>query len=215
MIIVFPEVKVGSIIEYSYSLERETYHLKDWYFQGRIPVLYSEYQLKVPQIFRFSVQPSIVEPIEDKQEIIDESISMDEGFIETKSLKSSYIMRNLRGIKNEPFMGSPMDYMQRLNFQLTQIYYSESRIEDISLKWSNVIKNLWKREDFGDQLEKAVPAAMSFVDEAKKIADAEARMKFVYNHVRKSISWNGDENYIYTDNGITKTWESKTGNVGI
>ncbi|MFZ1371397.1 MAG: DUF3857 domain-containing protein [Ferruginibacter sp.] len=214
MIIVFPEVKVGSIIEYSYSLERETYHLKDWYFQGRIPVRYSEYQLKVPQIFRFSVQPSIVEPIEDKQEIIDESISMDEGFIETKSLKSSYIMRNLRGIKNEPFMGSPMDYMQRLNFQLTQIYYSESRIEDISLKWSNVIKNLWKREDFGEQLEKTVPAAMSFVEEAKKIADAEARMKFVYNHVRKSISWNGDENYIYTDNGITKTWESKTGNVG-
>ena len=30
---------------------------------------------------------------------------MGEGFVETKSLKSNYIMRNLPGIKDEPFMG--------------------------------------------------------------------------------------------------------------
>ena len=27
------------------------------------------------------------------------------------------------------------------------------------------------------------------------------------------MSWNGNEEYIYTDNGITNTWETKTGNV--
>jgi hypothetical protein len=204
---------VGSIIEYSYSIESETINLNDWYFQGRIPVKYSEYQLKVPQIFRFSVQPSVVDPIEDKHEVIDESISMDEGFMETKSLKSNYIMRNLPGIKNEPFMGSPMDYMQRINFQLTQIYYSDSRVEDISLRWSNVIKDLMKRDDFGVQLEKTVSAANSFVEEAKQIADAEIRMRFIYNRLRKSLTWNDEEKYVYTDNGIGKTWDNKTGNV--
>ena len=122
-------------------------------------------------------------------------------------------MRNLLGIKNEPFMGSPIDYMQRLNFQLTQIYYSESRIVDISLKWSNVIKDLRRREDFGLQLEKSISAAKSFVDEAKQIADAETKMKFIYNSLRKSMNWNEEEDYIYTDNGISKTWETKTGNV--
>jgi hypothetical protein len=213
MIIAFPEVKLGSIIEYSYSIESETINLNDWYFQGRIPVKYSEYQLKVPQIFRFSVQPSVVDPIEDKHEVIDESISMDEGFMETKSLKSNYIMRNLPGIKNEPFMGSPMDYMQRINFQLTQIYYSDSRVEDISLRWSNVIKDLMKRDDFGVQLEKTVSAANSFVEEAKQIADAEIRMRFIYNRLRKSLTWNDEEKYVYTDNGIGKTWDNKTGNV--
>lgn len=53
MIIAFPEVKVGSIIEYAYTIERETWNLRDWYFQRGIPVKYSEYQLKIPQIFRF------------------------------------------------------------------------------------------------------------------------------------------------------------------
>ncbi len=214
MIIAFPEVKVGSIIEYTYTIERETMgSLRNWYFQGRIPVRYSEYQLKIPQIFRFSVQPSVVDPIEDKQEIMNESISMDEGFIDTKLLKSNYIMRNLPGIKDEPYMGSPKDYMQRLEFQLTQIYYNENRIEDISLKWSNVLNDLRKREDFGLQLDKSITGARPFIEEAKQIADAETKMKFIYNHIRKSIHWNEEENYVYTDNGIVKTWDTKTGNV--
>ena len=214
MIIAFPEVKVGSIIEYSYTIERETYGLRNWYFQGRIPVRYSEYQLKIPQIFRFSVQPSIVDPYEDKQEVIDELLSADEGVVQTKSLKSNYIMRNLQGIKDEPFMGSPKDYMQRLEFQMTQIYYDENRIVDLSLKWKDVIKNrLNSDEDFGLQMEKTVPSSKSFVEEAKQIADVEKRMKFLYNNFRKKMNWNGNEEYVYTDNGISNTWETKTGNV--
>jgi hypothetical protein len=214
MIITFPEVKVGSIIEYSYTIERETYSLRNWYFQGRIPVRYSEYQLKIPQIFRFSVQPSVIDPIEDKQEVIDELISADEGVVQTKSLKSNYIMRNLQGIRNEPFMGSAKDYMQRLEFQMTQIYYNENRVVVLSLKWSDVIKNnLNKHEDFGLQLEKTVSGTRSLVEEAKQIADAETRMKFIYNNFRRSMSWNEEERYVYTDKGITGTWDSKSGNV--
>lgn len=35
MIIAFPEVKPGSVIEYSYAMERETMsNLRNWYFQG-------------------------------------------------------------------------------------------------------------------------------------------------------------------------------------
>jgi len=212
MVIVFPEVKVGSIIEYSYTIERETIDIRNWYFQGRIPVRYSEYQLKIPQFFRFSLQPSVFDPIEDKQQVIDESISMDEGFVETKSLKSNYIMRNLPGIKDEPYMGSPKDYMQRLEFQLTQIYYSEQRIVDISLKWSDVLNDLKKAEDFGLQLEKTLPGAQAFIAEAKQVTDAEAKMKFIYNHVRKAMNWNEDDD-IYTSKGIINTWDSKSGNV--
>ncbi|MFM6926042.1 MAG: DUF3857 domain-containing protein [Ferruginibacter sp.] len=214
MIITFPDVKIGSIIEYSYSIERETYGLRNWYFQKNIPVRYSEYQLKVPQFFHFSVQPSVVDPIEDKQEVVSESISMAEGFVETKCLKSNYIMRNLPGIKIEPFMGSPRDYMQRLEFQMTQIYISESNIIDLSVKWEDVIKNqLTKDEDFGLQLEKQVSAARALVEEAKQVADPESKMKFIYNHIRKTIKWNGDEDNIFTESGIVKTWETKTGNV--
>ncbi len=213
IIIAFPDVKVGSIIEYAYTIERETMgSLRNWYFQGRIPVRYSEYQLKIPQIFRFSVQPSVIDSIEDKQEVVDELISADEGVVQTQSLKSNYIMRNLPGIKDEPYMGSAKDYMQRLEFQLTQIVYNENRIEDISLKWKDVIHNeLVKNENFGLQLEKTVLGSASLIDEANGLVDAEMKMKYLYNQVRKTITWN-EEYAIFTDKGISKTWDSKSGN---
>ncbi len=211
MIIAFPEVKVGSIIEYSYSIERETIYLNDWYFQGRIPVRYSEYQLRIPQFFRFSIQPNIVDHMEDKQDVTTEILSADEGAIEAKVLKSNYIMRNLVGIKDEPFMGAAKDYMQRIEFHLSQIDYGD-HTKDISTKWSDIIRDLKSDESFGLQFQNNISSASSLIDEAKRITDTEQRMKFLYEEVRKSLTWNEDDG-IYTDNGISKTWETKTGNL--
>jgi hypothetical protein len=212
MIIAFPEVKVGSIIEYKYTMERETMgQLKDWFFQERIPVRYSEYQFTVPQIFRFSVQPSVIDKIEESKEVTDEILSADNGLIKTKSLKNNYIMRNLPGIKDEPFMGAAKDYMQRLQFQLKQIDYGDGDIADLRFKWSDVINELKEDENFGIQLEKSILSAETFIAAANTITNAETRMLYIYNQIRKTISWNGKED-IYADKGIVKTWETKNGN---
>jgi hypothetical protein len=211
-IISFPDVKTGSVIEYQYKIERETMgQLRDWFFQERIPVKYSEYQLTIPQIFRFSVQPSVIDPMEQKQKVIDEIIAANNGLVKTRSLKSNYIMRNLPGIKDEPFMGSPKDYMQRLEFQLVQIDYGNNNITDLSFTWDNVIEELMNNEDFGLQLKKKIDGAAPLIEKAKVIAGEENRMKFIYNSVRESINWNDVEN-IYTSYGIAKTWEIKNGN---
>jgi Domain of Unknown Function with PDB structure (DUF3857) len=211
-IISFPDVKTGSVIEYQYKMERETMgQLRDWFFQERIPVKYSEYQLTIPQIFRFSVQPSVIDPMEQKQKVIDEIIAANNSLVKTKSLKSNYIMRNLPGIKDEPFMGSPKDYMQRLEFQLTQIDYGNNNITDLSLKWNTVVEELMNNKDFGLQLDKIIRSTATFVEQAKKNTDAEKRLQFIYNHLRKTISWNGIDN-IYAENGVNKTWDTKIGN---
>jgi hypothetical protein len=212
VIITFSDVKVGSVIEYKYLMERETMgQLRDWFFQERIPVRYSEYQLTIPQIFRFSVQPSVIDPMEQKQKVIDEIIDANNGLIKTKSLKSNYIMRNLPGIKDEPFMGSAKDYMQRLEFQLSQIDYGNNNITDLSLKWDNVVEELMNNEDFGLQLERKITGAEILIEQAKTITGAERRLQFIYNHLRKTISWNGIDN-IYAENGVNKTWQTKMGN---
>ncbi|HAO46021.1 MAG TPA: DUF3857 domain-containing protein [Ferruginibacter sp.] len=210
MIITFPEVKVGSIIEYSYSMESETISLNDWYFQRRIPVRYSEYKLEIPQMFRFSIQPNITDSIEDKQEVTTKSISLSEGYIETPVLTSQYIMRNLVGIKEEPFMGAVRDYLQRIEFHLMQIDYGD-RTDDRRTKWADIVASLKKSESFGKQLETPVPGTASLLAEARAITDPEQRMRFVYEYLRRNLTWN-DEDGIFADAGIVKTWETKTGN---
>lgn len=52
----FRDVKVGSIIEYSYMLRSlDLVKLRDWYFQSTIPVIWSEYRVYVSRRFNYLV----------------------------------------------------------------------------------------------------------------------------------------------------------------
>jgi hypothetical protein len=213
MIIAFPDVKPGTVIEYKYVMERETMgQLRDWYFQERIPVQYSEYQITIPHIFRFIVKPSVIDVMEEKRKVLEEILSGSTGLVKTKSLQTNYIMHNLPAVKDEPFMGAPKDYMQRLEFQLTQVDYGQKDIEDLRIKWSDVITSLQEDENFGVQLEKEVHAAATLLTQAKNITDTFKRMQFIYGYFKKVFEC-VEENTIYTDKGVVKTWEDKTGNV--
>jgi len=212
VIIAFPDVKIGSVIEYQYTMERQTMgHLRDWFFQERIPVKYSEYQLVIPQTFRFSVQPSVIDPMEQKRKVIDEVLTNEQGSVKVRSIKTNYIMHNLPGIKDEPYMGAVKDYMQRLEFQLKQIDYGNNYIADLRFKWSDIIKELKDDEDFGVQLETDVINAASFIEMAKTIADTETKIKYLYLNLRKMMTWNETE-AIYSDRNINKAWDTKEGN---
>jgi len=50
----FPNAKVGSVIEYSYEIEKGDYNsLNTWYFQRTLPVMHSEYNIKIPDYFDY------------------------------------------------------------------------------------------------------------------------------------------------------------------
>ena len=214
MIIAFPEAKVGSVIEYKYKMERRTdQDLKNWNFQGRIPVQYSEYQINIPMFYKFSVNPNIVDEIEVKEKVIDDLITTNDGVLNTETLKKNFIMRNLVGLKEEPFMGSVKDYQQRLEFQLSKIDYGGGKILDLRAKWSDVVSNLMTNNYFGKQLEWEPKGTGAVIAEAKLVPDLENRMKFIYNYVRNNMSWDGDET-IYSYNGTNAAFEKKTGNTG-
>jgi hypothetical protein len=214
MIIAFPEAKVGSVVEYKYKMERRTdMNLKDWLFQARIPTRYSEYQINVPVFYRFSVQPTVIDSIEVKEDVKDGLITTNDGILTTQILKKNFIMHNLIGIRDEPFMGSARDYQQRLEFQLSQVDYGGNGVRDLRKTWSDVVKVLNDDPDFGKQLEWAPNAAQSIIDDAKRIPDIESRMRFVYNAVRKNMSWDGEES-IYSFDGISKSFGKKTGSSG-
>lgn len=48
----FPAVKVGSIIEYTYTMESDfMFNLQPWSFQSEYPCILSEYEVKIPDFF--------------------------------------------------------------------------------------------------------------------------------------------------------------------
>lgn len=212
IILAFPDVKQGSVIEYKYKIEIEDMgRLKDWYFQGSIPVRLSRYQLTIPEIFRFTANPMVTDKLEQSQKVISENIASNKKVVSTQSLRTVYTMHNLPGIKQEPFMSTTKDYTQRLEFQLSQIHNGYGNTTNLRLKWSDVVKDLNEDEDFGQQLAEELPATASFTEQAKQEPDTLKRMRFIYSFVQKNINWDGTEN-IYTRNGTANTWKKKSGN---
>jgi Domain of Unknown Function with PDB structure (DUF3857) len=212
--IAFPQVKVGSVIEYKYRLDRESIgYIEDWYFQDEIPVRFSEFEMKVPLNFKFNEDPFIYMKVDKKQDENEDLISGNNGVYRVKTLYKTYTMQNLPGIHDEPYMTCKEDYLQRIGFQLAQIDYGEGNIKDYRTTWLDVVKGLNEDDDFGQELRKGLNAAETILAATTQCKDTLCRMATIFNTVKTSMNWNGN-NSIYAMQGINTAWDKKTGTTG-
>jgi hypothetical protein len=101
-----PAVRVGSIIEYHYVSTMKSYGgLDEWRFQSEIPTLTSSFLLQMVPTheFTYSVQKSSnysinIQPLPNDGRIYFE-------------------MNNIAGLRKEPYMDAPRDYLQKVIFQ--------------------------------------------------------------------------------------------------
>lgn len=212
LIIAMPEVKTGSVIEYRYTLKRaSSTDIKDWYFQESIPVRYSEYQVQIPSYLHFIERTAVADKLETSERIIKDAFPISASTASIQVLCKNYIMRNLPGIHDEPYMRAMRDYQQRIAFQLSRLDYGNGNRQDLMNNWDDVIGELKGYEFFGEQLDKQLAQAETLIGQASSITDTLQRMRFITEYLRQNINWNGNLN-IYSNQGVVNTLEKKTGN---
>ncbi|RYY28073.1 MAG: DUF3857 domain-containing protein [Chitinophagaceae bacterium] len=194
----FPDVKAGSIIEYKYTIKGSW--IQDWTFQRSIPVMLSRYMLEFPT----------------ELDIVSHQFG---GYqVETKqSLKGSsnyhtHTVRNLPGFRDEPYITTASDYVQRMQSTITAITVNGIR-RSLLPTWPSVIKGLMEDEDFGVQLKRNIPRTAD-LDAALKGVDAPfVRMKLIHDYVRKNMEWNGYSS-LWALDGVKSAWKDKKGTSG-
>lgn len=197
-----PDVKVGSIIEYKYTSTMKHFGgLQDWYFQTDIPTLTSQLDLTIlpGAAFAYQVIKSPSLPIDAKS-------YKDEGRI-------VFTMNNIAGLREEPFMDAPGDYLQRVVFQLAeyQTYYGSRK--KFANTWPDLARDLLMDEDFGKPIEKNLKGSSDIINAAGANAGEYEKMCHILNYIRKNFGWNGGYSK-YAMGGLKKIWENKTGNSG-
>ena len=214
VIIAFPDVKPGTIIEYKYRLESEYFQfIDDWYFQDEIPTRFSQFEMRAPKLFHFREDQFIYMNAERKVSEEDEMITLGGGDLyRIPMLIKSFILKDVPGIHDEPFQSTKKDYMQHLSFQLSQINYGGGDVKDVSNSWEDVMKRLNESEDFGAELKKDIPGTEAGIADANSCKDTLCRMLRIFNYVRSSMNWNHSD-YIFSTQGIRTAWAKKTGNI--
>ncbi len=194
-----PNVKTGTVFEYRYKIRRKSYsYIPSWNFQQEIPVRYSAYNLVIPEFFQFTLMLTKRQDMEKKP-----SNGIKEG--------TWYIMRNIRGLKEEPYSSGKIDYMQRIDFQLSTInapgYYKEFRTT-----WPKIIEELKEDEDFGLALKKNLRGIDEILTSALSTQKTSERIRLIYNYVQSNMQWNRKYS-IYSNDGIKEAWDKKNGNI--
>ncbi|MEB2773910.1 DUF3857 domain-containing protein [Algoriphagus sp. D3-2-R+10] len=130
----FPNVQVGSILEYTYKkTDKNITFIDGWAFQNNIPTLFSKYQITMSPYLGYRT--------------IGQGSNYANKVEKTDSNGTySWTLRDQYSLKEEPFMKNYRDYVDRIEFQLTQY---QTRSSTAGVEWEKVL-NTW--EALGDDM---------------------------------------------------------------
>jgi hypothetical protein len=160
----FPALKEGAIIEYTYTQTSPyLFELQPWSFQGGYPRLWSEYQVDIPDFFRyvtmgygyvpFDVNTSTSQNVNFHLTFPGGAERDDKMDYDDNVVTHRYVMKNVPALVEEPFTSSVENYLARIEFQLSGYAFRNVATKDFMGNWVSVSEELLKEDDFGADLD--------------------------------------------------------------
>lgn len=209
-----PNLKEGSIIEYSYRLETPNiFNFKPWNFQSDIPKMSSEYEVNIPAIYNYNVLlRGPYKLTHQKVELFKECMRLQGTNVDCS--KISYIMKKIPAFVEEDYMTAASNFKSAIYFELSDMQRPNGTKQSFTKTWKDVDYELTSSKDFGAQMKRKdvfkdiMPSIIK-----NKSTDLE-KAKAIYDYIKKQMKW---DNYIgiNTENGINikNTLENRNGNV--
>jgi len=201
-----PNVKEGSVIDYSYKINSEFFtNFPNWKFQRTIPTRKSEFWAAIPEFFTYVKYMQGYVPVTN---------------YETKDLAAAnyntklhhWTSDNVPAFKEEPFMTSEDDFVSRINFALSYISFPGQPTQEVMGTWGKLTNGLMESESFGKAI-KGNNFLKKTVEEltAGKVDQMEI-VKIIHTYVKENITWDGDKDFLLGN--AKKILEEKKGTSG-
>ncbi|MEP6594429.1 MAG: DUF3857 domain-containing protein [Ginsengibacter sp.] len=209
-----PDIKEGSIIEYTYIITSYHYYsLPEWDFQNlNYPCLYSEYKIGIPDLVRYSIMHYGIDSFfSNKAEQGFKNLSVtsknSDIIVSAAVYNNTWVMKNIPAFKNEEYINHPKDYLDRLEFTLTQTSDGE-KIHELRTSWKVAEDRLLASDYFGMRIDPV--GAENLTNTLNKLCpsrgDALSNAKSIYSYVRDNFTClPDDEIYINSLYDINKS----------
>lgn len=210
-----PNVRQGSVIEIQYTFRSPfVFNFKPWEFQSDIPKLHSEYHARIPANYIYNITlKGFYKLTENKSELIKDCFNPEGSGIADCSLLK-FVIKDLPAFKEEEYMIAKSNYLSGISFELSEIRYFTGTVDKITKEWKDVDQELRTDDKFGVQLRRGKDV---FKDAIALIlvsgSDSLDKARKIYHYVRGWYRCNGTYGK-YSEFGIKKAYDSKTGNVG-
>jgi hypothetical protein len=210
-----PNVKEGSIIEYSYTTVSDfLFALDDWYFQGSYPTKYSAFTIIIPEYYMY--KPFINGYLEIQQtraEIISQMYSLSPAEqTAVQVTKTSYYVEDVPAIKDERYITTVDDYVAKISFEMMATKFPGSGYKDFSSTWPKLMFELMNEDRFGRFINRTNYDKSFVLGIIKDEKDSLARMDLIFSYVKRALKWNGRHNLYTSENSPRAILEKKEGN---
>ena len=207
VVFTFPEVKAGSVIEYSYKLTIASEgSFPDWDFQSDLPVRYSELKASIRKDYSYKIIPRINQAY--TKNTYEPWIN---GNNDTIGNKYEWAVTNINSYSEEPYATSMQDNLQGIQFILVAIKFtSHGNMRSLEKPWRQIGGELVDDTDFGEQLKDNLNDA-DLIKQAKLLSTDNEKISYIFNQVKATVKWDGSNRW-YTNDGVKKAWDKKTGN---
>jgi hypothetical protein len=227
--LVMPNVKVGSVIEYKYSISSPfTTQLYEWDFQEKIPVAYSKFSVGIPEYYNYNIhRKGFLYPKEEKNQttksinfISKERVS-NRGTVSTifstDNIKyiqkiNIHTLENIPALKEESYVNNINNYKASVVYELSSTQFPNAMFKSYASTWEDVAKKIYAEESFGDELKKTAyfeAGIKTFVD---KLSNNDEKIAAIFNYVKSTMNWNKNHG-IFCGEGVSKAFKNKTGDV--
>lgn len=208
-----PNVKEGSIVEYKYKITSDfIFTLKPWYFQREIPTLYSEYEITIPEYYKYKTRAGGYVFLNPKQEMVSKSFMLGQQSVTATCLKQQYRAENVPALKKENFITTMDDYLSKVGFELSSVTIPGRVYQEYTSSWPQIVKRLKDEENFGAFISKRSHSKTILKDIVKGETNPDTVMLRIFNYVKNNIKWNEDHYFYTTETNPKSVFDKKTGN---
>ncbi|MBN1197946.1 MAG: DUF3857 domain-containing protein [Bacteroidales bacterium] len=224
-----PGVKEGSVFEIKYTVKSPfLQRIRDWRFQFSIPVLWSEYELRIPEYYKFSRNatgyvPFVVNESGSAPQSITLTTSQNAGtkYVQKTEFQNTTISfieyrqrlaaANIPAMKEEPFTTSVENYQAEIEYELHSYKYPGGIEHNFTESWEDVITQLLNDEDFGAQLKRKNLVKKQAEEIRNSTTDPIQQARLALEATRSVIKWDGAFTK-YSDEGLSAALSKGAGN---
>jgi transglutaminase-like putative cysteine protease len=209
-----PNVRVGSVIEVFYTLESPfIFNFHPWEFQSDIPKLKSEYWCLIPGIYHYNISlRGFLKLSRNESELVRACFTPAGRSADCARMR--YGMKDVPAFREEEYMTARSNFLSAISFELSQINYFDGRKDKITKEWKDADAELRQHSEFGVQLKRGKDILDRNIEQIiSGETDELAKAQKIYDFIKGWYRWNKVYGK-YSELGIKKAFEARTGNVG-
>ncbi|MGJ8759343.1 MAG: transglutaminase domain-containing protein [Polaribacter sp.] len=207
-----PNIKEGSVIEYTYSILSPYLSINDWEFQSDIPKIKSEFDASILGNYQYNIKKTGYLQLDKDEPSVDKKCVYVDGIGEGGCATYSYGMNDIPAFKEEDYMLSKKNYISKISFDIKSITSYRGVVDNLTTTWKQADKSL-KDRFFNNQTSKKTFFRKNISEAILETENSLDRAQKIYTFIQNHYTWN-EKYWTNEDAKVKEAFQQKSGDVG-